>query len=132
YFVFVPGVDGWAARRLQQTSRLGAWLNVVIDNLGHGMLWNMLYDVSSVSRESPGWVRAVMAKGFKTPLGILTIAGLYCLTCVAVLLQTLYAQNWLQILVLAAGCLLGVAVEMWCIITHLRFLVDQDEKEKKI
>lgn len=57
-------------------------------------------------------IAVILHAGFKTPLGILTIAGLYCLTCVAVLLQTLYAQNWLQILVLAAGCLLGVAVEV--------------------
>lgn len=38
------------ARRLQQTSRFGAWLDVVIDNVGRGMLWNMLYDVCSDSR----------------------------------------------------------------------------------
>lgn len=50
YFIFAPGVDGWVARRLQQTSRFGAWLDVVIDNIGRGMLWNMLYDVSSDSR----------------------------------------------------------------------------------
>jgi len=45
----VAGVDGWVARKLQQTSRFGAWLDVVIDNVGRGMLWNMLFDVSSGS-----------------------------------------------------------------------------------
>uniref|UniRef100_A0A8C1CZE4 Uncharacterized protein n=1 Tax=Cyprinus carpio carpio TaxID=630221 RepID=A0A8C1CZE4_CYPCA len=164
-FFFVPnviGVDGWAARRLQQTSRFGAWLDVVIDNLGRGMIWNMLYEwgwlVSSVEwcvfvcnhnargaqwknsfTESPVWVRAVMAKGFKTPLGILTIAGLHVLPVwlygyqYEVLSQTLFVPNWLQILgilVLTAGRLLSFAVEMWCIVTHLRFLIDEEEEKK--
>ncbi|XP_077064530.1 uncharacterized protein LOC143716171 isoform X2 [Siphateles boraxobius] len=44
YVPNVIGVDGWVARKLQQTSRFGAWLDVVIDNVGRGMLWNMLYD----------------------------------------------------------------------------------------
>ncbi|XP_043115054.1 uncharacterized protein si:ch1073-145m9.1 isoform X1 [Puntigrus tetrazona] len=160
--VILDGVDGWAARRLQQTSRFGAWLDVVIDNVGRGMLWNMLYDwgwlVSSVEWcvfvcnhnargaqwkssfvESPFWVQAVMAKGFKTPLGILTIAGLHVLPVwlygfqYEVLSQTLFFPNWLQILgilVLTAGRLLGFAVEMWCIVTHLRFLLDEEEEKK--
>ncbi|XP_077064529.1 uncharacterized protein LOC143716171 isoform X1 [Siphateles boraxobius] len=42
--IILDGVDGWVARKLQQTSRFGAWLDVVIDNVGRGMLWNMLYD----------------------------------------------------------------------------------------
>uniref|UniRef100_A0A672QV92 Uncharacterized protein n=1 Tax=Sinocyclocheilus grahami TaxID=75366 RepID=A0A672QV92_SINGR len=128
------------ARRLQQTSGFGAWLDVVIDNVGRGMLWNMLHDICSDSRvglagvfsgvvcvfvcnhsargaqwknsftESPVWVQA---KGFKTPLDILTIVGLHVLPVwlygyqYEVLLQTLFAPNWLQILgilVLTARC----------------------------
>uniref|UniRef100_A0A671PB88 Uncharacterized protein n=1 Tax=Sinocyclocheilus anshuiensis TaxID=1608454 RepID=A0A671PB88_9TELE len=136
-----------------------SWLDVVIDNVGRGMLWNMLHDwgllVSSVEwcvfvcnhnargaqwknsfTESPVWVQA---KGFKTPLGILTIAGLHILPVwlygyqYEVLSQTLFAPNWLQILgilVLTAGRLLGFAVEMWCIVTHLRFLLDEEDEKK--
>ncbi|XP_051963582.1 CDP-diacylglycerol--glycerol-3-phosphate 3-phosphatidyltransferase [Xyrauchen texanus] len=160
--IILDGVDGWAARRLQQTSRFGAWLDVVADNVGRGMLWNMLYDwgwlVSSVEwcvfvcnhnarganwkntfKESPVLVQAVMAKGFKTPLGILTIAGLHVLPLWLygyqheVLSKALNVQNWLQIvgiLVLAAGRLLGFAVEMWCIFNHLKFLLLDEEEEK--
>lgn len=43
--VFCAGVDGWMARRLGQTSRFGAWLDVVVDNLGRGMLWSLLFEV---------------------------------------------------------------------------------------
>ncbi|XP_005157664.1 uncharacterized protein si:ch1073-145m9.1 [Danio rerio] len=160
--VILDGVDGWVARRLRQTSRFGAWLDVVIDNVGRGMIWNMLYDwgwlVSSVEwcvfvcnhnargaqwknsfSESPVWVQAVMANGFKTPLGILTVAGLHVLPVWLyvfqheVLSQALCAPNWLQIvgiLVLAAGRVLGFAVEMWCISTHLKCLLKDEEEEK--
>lgn len=40
------GVDGWLARRLGQSSRFGAWLDVVVDNVGRGMLWSRLFKVS--------------------------------------------------------------------------------------
>jgi phosphatidylglycerophosphate synthase len=43
--VMFSGVDGWVARRLEQTSRFGAWLDVVVDNLSRGMLWSMLFEV---------------------------------------------------------------------------------------
>ncbi|KAG1951674.1 CDP-diacylglycerol--glycerol-3-phosphate 3-phosphatidyltransferase [Pimephales promelas] len=161
--IILDGVDGWVARKLQQTSRFGAWLDVVIDNVGRGMLWNMLFDwgwlVSSLEwcvfvcnhnargaqwkttfTKSPVWVQAVMAKGFKTPLGILTIAGLHVLPvwlyCYQheVLSHALYAPYWIQtlgILVLAAGRLLCFAVEMWCIVTHMKFLLLDEEEEKK-
>lgn len=38
-------MDGWLARRLGQSSRFGAWLDVVVDNLGRGMLWSLLFEV---------------------------------------------------------------------------------------
>lgn len=41
------GVDGWAARRFDQESKFGAWLDVVVDNIGRGLLWTR---VSSVGR----------------------------------------------------------------------------------
>lgn len=43
-FIALDGVDGWLARKLSQCSRFGAWLDVVVDNLGRGMLWNMLFN----------------------------------------------------------------------------------------
>ncbi len=69
----------------------------------------------------------ILVAGFKTPLGILTIAGLHVLPVwlygyqYEVLTQTLFAPNWLQILgilVLAAGRLLGFAVEVRSMFTQ--------------
>ncbi|KAL3992420.1 E3 ubiquitin-protein ligase [Sarotherodon galilaeus] len=45
YLSMKPAVDGWLARRLGQTSRFGAWLDVAVDNLGRGMLWSLLFKV---------------------------------------------------------------------------------------
>ena len=38
-------VDGWAARRFNQVSRFGAWLDVIIDNIGRGILWTKVSPV---------------------------------------------------------------------------------------
>lgn len=48
-----PGVDGWLARRLGQCSRFGAWLDVVVDNLGRGMLWSLLFKVNTHAHTPP-------------------------------------------------------------------------------
>ncbi|KAG9265169.1 hypothetical protein AMEX_G21538 [Astyanax mexicanus] len=158
----LDGLDGWTARRLKQTSRFGAWLDVVVDNFGRGMLWSMLYDwgwlVASLEwctfvcnhntrgaqwkssfTESPTWVRAVMAKGFKTPPGVLTIAGLHGMPVWLYGLQhNVLSQfcipQWLQILgflLLAAGRLLCLAVEMWCILAHIKHLTKDEDEEKR-
>ena len=42
-------VDGWAARRFNQVSKFGAWFDIIIDNIGRGILWSR---VSSVAKES--------------------------------------------------------------------------------
>ncbi|XP_036393259.1 uncharacterized protein si:ch1073-145m9.1 isoform X1 [Megalops cyprinoides] len=127
YVPNVIGLDGWAARRFNQTSEFGAWLDVVVDNLGRSMLWTMLFEwgwlVSSLEwcvfvcnhhargaqwknsfSESPRWVQAVMTKGFKTPLGVLVIGGLHVLPVwlygyqLGVLTEPLCVPDWLQVL----------------------------------
>lgn len=51
FFFRFAAVDGWAARRFNQVSRFGAWLDVIIDNIGRGMLWTR---VSTVKKEE--WI----------------------------------------------------------------------------
>eukprot|EP00062_Callorhinchus_milii_P011770 gi/632958048/ref/XP_007894815.1/ PREDICTED: CDP-diacylglycerol--inositol 3-phosphatidyltransferase [Callorhinchus milii] len=100
--ITLDGFDGYAARRLNQTSEFGAWFDVVVDNLGRSMLWNLLYEWghfitslewcvfvcthNSMGAEwkkrfdrSPWWAQSVMANGFKTPAGAVAIAGLHVL-----------------------------------------------------
>ncbi|CAL8350188.1 unnamed protein product [Lota lota] len=160
--IVLDGVDGWVARRLEQTSRFGAWLDVVVDNLSRGMLWSMLFewgwlvtavewcvfvcnhsargaDWKSSFTTSPYLVRAIMAKGFKTPLGTWVIIGIHCLPLWlygnrwGFLSQPLGLPPWIQTvgtLWLTAGRLLGFVAEVWCIWVHIKHLTD-DEMEKK-
>ncbi|XP_066551715.1 uncharacterized protein LOC136718016 isoform X2 [Amia ocellicauda] len=163
YVPNVIGVDGWAARRLGQTSEFGAWLDVVIDNLGRGMLWSLLYEWGwlvvalewcvfvcthstlgarwkSHAGPCPSWVQAVMAKGFKTPMGAFAISGLHVLPVwlygvhYGVLNEPLSVPAWLQglgLLLLTAGRLLCFSVEVWCIWLHIRYLTRDEEKARE-
>lgn len=96
----LDGVDGAAARRLGQTSAFGAWLDVVVDNVGRSLLWCRLFPelgpwvsclewatFSCTHTIGEGWkmdfgdaprlVLGVMANGFYNPLGVLAIGGLH-------------------------------------------------------
>jgi len=96
--------DGFFARILNQTSSFGAWLDVVIDNIGRGLLWVHLSQYffivpciewitfSITSSLGANWkqivadinnapfiVRNVMKNGFKSFYGYTAITGLHCL-----------------------------------------------------
>ncbi|XP_061072633.1 uncharacterized protein si:ch1073-145m9.1 [Conger conger] len=160
--IILDGVDGCVARRLDQTSEFGAWLDVVVDNLGRGMVWSMLYQwgwlVSALEwcvfvcnhnahgaqwkssfSDSPWLVQAVMAKGFRTPPGVLAIAGLHILPVWlygyqrGLLSRALSLPAWLQVLgtlLLTGGRLLCLSAEVWCVWSHIRFLT-RDRQVKR-
>ncbi|XP_037092298.1 uncharacterized protein LOC119112291 [Pollicipes pollicipes] len=98
----LDGVDGWAARRLGQCSSFGAWLDVVVDNLGRSLLWSLVSEwgwlvaslewlcfacnsgagsrwKADIIARGPRVCRLVMADGFKTRWGVLAISGLHVL-----------------------------------------------------
>ncbi|XP_034024914.1 CDP-diacylglycerol--glycerol-3-phosphate 3-phosphatidyltransferase isoform X2 [Thalassophryne amazonica] len=166
--VFVPlysictaldGVDGWLARTLDQTSRFGAWLDVVVDNLSRAMLWSLTTEwgwlVSALEwcvfvcnhgvrghqwkssfTDAPPVIRAVMANGFWTPLGCWVVSGLHGLPLWVFGCQRGVLSRWglpsriqaLGTLLLAAGRLLALSAEIWCIWTHVKTLI-KDESE---
>ncbi|XP_018556769.1 CDP-diacylglycerol--glycerol-3-phosphate 3-phosphatidyltransferase isoform X1 [Lates calcarifer] len=161
--VALDGVDGWLARRLGQSSRFGAWLDVVVDNLGRGMLWSLLFKwgwlVSALEwcvfvcnhntrgghwknsfTSGPGLIQAIMANGFWTLLGTWVVMGLHCLPLWLygyqwdLLSHWFYLPLWIQalgIMLLAAGRLLALSAEIWCIWTHIEYLISDDPEEKK-
>jgi phosphatidylglycerophosphate synthase len=53
YLIFYPfefqlyftAVDGWAARRFNQVSKFGAWSDVIIENIGRGIIWTRISSV---------------------------------------------------------------------------------------
>ncbi|KAM8768529.1 uncharacterized protein AB9X84_022727 isoform 1-T1 [Acanthopagrus schlegelii] len=159
----LDGVDGWLARRLGQSSRFGAWLDVVVDNMGRGMLWSLLFEwgwlVSALEwcvfvcnhntrgdhwknsfTTSPRFIRAIMANGFRTPLGTWVVSGLHCLPLWLygcqwdLLTRWLYLPSWIQTLgtvLLGAGRLLALSAEIWCVWTHIEYLTSDEEPEGK-
>ncbi|KAM6987976.1 uncharacterized protein LKV04_010742 [Tautogolabrus adspersus] len=162
-FIALDGVDGWLARRLGQTSRFGAWLDVVVDNVGRGMLWSLLFKwgwlVSAVEwcvfvcnhnargdhwknsfSSSPRLIRAIMDNGFRTPLGLWVVSGLHYLPLWLYGSQKGLLSHWMYLppsiqnlvtLLLAAGRLLALSAEMWCIRTHIEYLTSEETEDKK-
>ena len=45
-YIFNAVVDGYVARKFQQVSDFGAWLDVVADIVGRGILWCNVKHVS--------------------------------------------------------------------------------------
>uniref|UniRef100_A0A8C6SY24 Si:ch1073-145m9.1 n=1 Tax=Neogobius melanostomus TaxID=47308 RepID=A0A8C6SY24_9GOBI len=155
--ILLDWVDGWLARRLKQVSNFGAWLDVVVDNLSRGMLWSLVSQcgwlVSAVEwcvfvcnhcskgddwknsfSHSPKLVQAIMANGFRTPLGLLVVSGLdvlplwlYC-SQRGLLAPSLWAQDGVTAL-LIAGRALALVAEAWCVWTHMKFLTKDEPKE---
>ncbi|XP_073258705.1 uncharacterized protein [Porites lutea] len=154
--VLLDGIDGIVARQLNQTSAFGAWLDILCDNIGRGMLWTLLYQwgyfISAVEwlvfvcthtlgaqwksakASPPSWVQTVMANGFKTPIGTFAICGLHGLP---VWLYGLKTHLWSPFMshhaqlgvtgVLISGRALCMAVEVWFIKSHIDDLLAEQE-----
>ncbi|XP_029963898.1 uncharacterized protein LOC115400274 isoform X1 [Salarias fasciatus] len=161
--IILDAVDGWLARRLGQTSGFGAWLDVVVDNLGRSMLWSLVSEwgwlLSSLEwcvfvcnhseggerwkssfSSSPRVIQAVMADGFRTPLGVWVVSGLHGLPVWLYLCGgggdggVLEVSWWLQaagMLLLAAGRLLALTAELWCLWTHIKHLTRDQPEDKR-
>lgn len=78
---------------------------------------------------APPWVCAVMAQGFKTPLGTVAISGLMLCPLWAwarhVLPGTVFAAAWPGCLLVPAR-LLALSVELWVVCTYLKRLLQSD------
>ncbi|XP_018008520.1 CDP-diacylglycerol--glycerol-3-phosphate 3-phosphatidyltransferase isoform X1 [Hyalella azteca] len=46
--IILDGIDGWVARKLQQCSQFGAWLDVVIDNTSRALLWAHIHPMGTL------------------------------------------------------------------------------------
>ncbi|XP_055350776.1 uncharacterized protein LOC129597317 [Paramacrobiotus metropolitanus] len=103
--IILDGIDGWAARYFKQASTFGAWMDVVIDIIGRQLIWSRVskygwlvgcvewlvfvcthqlgaawkssHPEEAVSLPTP--VACTMQNGFRSRLGVFTIAGLHVL-----------------------------------------------------
>ncbi|XP_077862729.1 bifunctional IPC transferase and DIPP synthase-like [Saccoglossus kowalevskii] len=153
----LDGVDGAVARVLNQTSSFGAWFDVVIDNVVRGMLWSSFLqwgwlfpslewcvltcthsqhgaDWKNAFQNSPWLIKKLMAKNFKTPIGVFAMLGLHVLPIwlyahyTKVLTVSLHLSPWLQytvIALLSIGRAMCLFAEVWCIWIHIKHLVDE-------
>lgn len=156
--LLLDGLDGIAARRLNQCSSFGAFLDVFADNLIRGILWvwstpapfgvlPVILETTVFTcthkgggaawktgcfRQAPRWVQHTMANGFKSPLGILAIVGLMGLPlwlwACRFMPGSLYASPWLGAPVII-GRLFCASVETWVLWAHVAGLLRQDEAD---
>lgn len=88
-------VDGYLARRLNQTSAFGAFFDVVIDNIHRSLLWSLIHPTATLLaswewlvlvcthsigknwkcaiNDAPPIVKKVMKNNFRSPLGFLAV-----------------------------------------------------------
>jgi len=129
---------------------------VFVDNIGRSILWSRLYDwgifvvciewtvfvcthtMGSQWKQAfgaaPWWVKAVMENGFYTPIGVFVVAGVHVLPALLYFYQ--HMPGWFEhvkfllivlLVILSLGRLLCLAVELWCIKTHILHLVLSEE-----
>ncbi|KAJ8909022.1 hypothetical protein NDN08_005721 [Rhodosorus marinus] len=148
----LDGFDGMAARRLNQTSEFGAFLDVTIDIASRGVLSCQAYQVLGplvlvleglvftvnhrlgknwkivVIENSPWVVREIFRNGFRTPLGALAISGLFLMPVYGVVsvqmpkLAGMMAWKIAGVLIFACRALCGVA-ELFCLWRHCAYLI---------
>ena len=146
-------VDGIVARRLDQTSEFGAWLDVVLDNISRSMIWTGLtpsygFFISSLewltfvcthqlggrwktpSEGQPIFVAKIMADNFNSPLGLWVILSIWFLPLWLYSFQyyhmSLSMLNMVITGIFVVGRLLAFMVEGWFIYQHVLTLLKQD------
>ncbi|KAI3429770.1 hypothetical protein D9Q98_010083 [Chlorella vulgaris] len=152
----LDAADGWLARRFNCSTSFGALYDVVIDNMTRAMLWSAAggpwaglpialegitlacthagggaaWKSGGCFRDAPRWVQLVMGNGFRSPLGVLAIAGLSGCPLWLFARSCLRPGTWLTTpawaLVLVPGRLLAAAVECWVVQRRMQQLTQQD------
>ncbi|XP_021949151.1 uncharacterized protein LOC110846642 isoform X2 [Folsomia candida] len=137
--------DGWSARKFNQCSAFGAWLDVIIDNMSRTCIWTNVCtwswiivsiewttfvcnhqagarwkEDSSKTRPEievmpPRWVLKIMENGFKTPLGTWVILGLHCLPVWIFAMQHGLTDHFLSYATSVIVCLLLLGGRLLCL-----------------
>lgn len=156
--VLLDGLDGYLARKLNQTSAFGAWFDVLIDLISRGALWCFIakwgYFIMMVEwltfvcthARGPNWkipdeefptvCKMVMAKGFKTPVGMYAITGIFVLPLwiytmtsgfLDVYLGFPQPVQYLILVILAVGRILALSAEIFYIKQHIKGLLSEND-----
>ncbi|KAJ4935903.1 hypothetical protein JOQ06_017430 [Pogonophryne albipinna] len=123
----IPATWAWLVSAVE-------WCVFVCNHSARGDQWKN----SFIS--SPRLIQAIMANGFRTPLGTWVVSGLHCLPLWLYGYQTGLLSHWLLLppwiqalgaLLLAAGRLLALSAEIWCIWTHIEHLTEDEPEQKR-
>ena len=143
--------DGYLARKLGQTSKFGAQLDVVVDIIGRGFLWvfcsPFLFSISCLEwcvfvatsnngtfwkdtfSNAPPLVAKVMANNFRTYTGSVAVAGLDFLPIYLLYIKVNaiiifpISIHLFMILVFILGRCLAMYVELFIFINHIKNLL---------
>lgn len=158
--MLLDAVDGMAARHWKQTSAFGAWLDVVVDNLGRGFLWCQLYSLGFFVTAlewlafvcthtfgstwkshvvGPWLIQAVMKNNFRSPVGSFVILSLNLLPvwlyCIRFELLTEIhlplAVQYSVLLAMIVGRITCGMVEIWVISTHILLLCQENKNSSQ-
>eukprot|EP00933_Yihiella_yeosuensis_P013568 TRINITY_DN12508_c0_g1_i1.p1 TRINITY_DN12508_c0_g1~~TRINITY_DN12508_c0_g1_i1.p1 ORF type:complete len:156 (-),score=12.68 TRINITY_DN12508_c0_g1_i1:150-617(-) len=151
----LDGLDGFLARCLAQESEFGASLDVLVDNFSRGVMWVVACGVPGCLvmflemtvfacthaeggkawkvgcfSNAPPHIASIMRNGFRSPLGVLAIAGLHFLPLWLWLHKMLPSSHlltstWLGALLLIGRCTAGV-VELWVVCRHFNSILIRD------
>ena len=153
YFIscFLDFFDGHVARMMNQVSQFGAQLDVIIDIFTRGSCWVFISPrfffvpclewvvFSVISTNGPFWkdkfqhapniIQQTMRNNFRSLTGLFAICGLDGLPIFLFLFSHgLFDLNFLTLPLLAflvAGRILSAITEIYIIINHVWFLLDQ-------
>ncbi|XP_047736771.1 CDP-diacylglycerol--inositol 3-phosphatidyltransferase isoform X2 [Hyalella azteca] len=144
--IILDGIDGWVARKLQQCSQFGAWLDVVIDNTSRALLWAHIHPMGTLvsalewtvfvcnHQLGENWRTHLSSDvyDFRSPGGVWAVAGLHVLPLWLAGLKYKVFQTSLYFLpdlvpfwglcVLVLGRLLCAYAELWCLWHHIVLL----------
>ncbi|UJR13374.1 hypothetical protein I4U23_000391 [Adineta vaga] len=150
--VLLDGIDGWTARRFNQVSKFGAWFDVVIDNIGRGILWTRISSIgilitsiewitfvalnshgsewkSKLSSSNDLIVRNIMKNGFQTLFGFLTIVlGIHCLPIVIYIIryEALFDRSSFLLHHIKTICIIGRLFSLYCEIYVIHLFIKED------
>eukprot|EP01023_Acetabularia_acetabulum_P005687 TRINITY_DN12340_c0_g1_i4.p1 TRINITY_DN12340_c0_g1~~TRINITY_DN12340_c0_g1_i4.p1 ORF type:complete len:205 (+),score=21.52 TRINITY_DN12340_c0_g1_i4:219-833(+) len=154
----LDAVDGWIARKLDQTSSFGAFIDVLIDNLVRGSIWVWALPQGPFSVipsmwemtvflathkgggaawktgyfcNAPKWVQSVLSNEFRQFWGIWATIGLFGAPLWFWSLRYLPSSILSSVWIGAffvTGRLIAFSVEVWVLFRHFKALIEDDFK----
>ncbi|CAF1190716.1 unnamed protein product [Rotaria magnacalcarata] len=150
--VLLDAVDGWTARYFNQVSKFGEFLDIVIDNIGRGILWTRIASIGifitsiewitfvALNNHGSDWklklsssndliVRNALKNGFQTPFGFLIIVlGTHGLPIIMYMMKyrVIFEMSYLLLHIIHILCIIGRLFSFYCEIYVIFLFISED------